>query len=394
MAILVTGGAGYIGSHTCVELLNAGYDVVVADNLYNSSKKAVDRVEQITGKKLKFYEVDLLDQPKVKEIFDKAQKLRKAKSTKKLANGTDQVVINRRYAFSSMLKCGYCGKNLVRKQWHSNSKYSKAVWYCSEPCRKGVKYCPNAKAISESVLEEAFVESYNRLCDNKQDVLEDLLAKIKTILKKEKIEEAIKQTDESIQKIKVRRNKLLNEYLNGTIPQDIYEENERLLKTTLLNKKNELKYLKKQLDEKDNISNRISEFRKNIMNNPILEEFDRVVFESIVEKAIVGGFDENGNKDPYKITFIYKTGIQDEIKEAKKKFVAKAYEQKEKDTEMYSFSSNDQNNMCTNDNGNIDRNIHGNHCSNGTNRNQCGTGSTLKCCNHWSSSDRRFLFWR
>lgn len=126
----------------------------------------------------------------------------------------------------------------------------------------------------------------------------------------------------------MRRNKLLNEYLNGTIPQDIYEENERLLKTTLLNKKNELKYLKKQLDEKDNISNRISEFRKNIMNNPILEEFDRVVFESIVEKAIVGGFDENGNKDPYKITFIYKTGIQDEIKEAKKKFVAKAYEQK------------------------------------------------------------------
>ena len=64
MAILVTGGAGYIGSHTCVELLNAGYDVVVADNLYNSSKKAVDRVEQITWKELKFYEVDLLDQPK------------------------------------------------------------------------------------------------------------------------------------------------------------------------------------------------------------------------------------------------------------------------------------------------------------------------------------------
>lgn len=186
------------------------------------------------GEEDKYYVIDHHEPIVSKEIFDKAQKLRKAKSTKKLANGTDQVVINRRYAFSSMLKCGYCGKNLVRKQWHSNSKYSKAVWYCSEPCRKGVKYCPNAKAISESVLEEAFVESYNRLCDNKQDVLEDLLAKIKTILKKEKIEEAIKQTDESIQKIKVRRNKLLNEYLNGTIPQDIYEENERLLKTTLL----------------------------------------------------------------------------------------------------------------------------------------------------------------
>lgn len=51
MKILVTGGAGYIGSHTCVELLNNGYDVVVLDNLYNSSEKALDRVEEIAGKK-------------------------------------------------------------------------------------------------------------------------------------------------------------------------------------------------------------------------------------------------------------------------------------------------------------------------------------------------------
>ena len=71
MAILVTGGAGYIGSHTCVELLNAGYDVVVVDNLYNSSEKALQREEQITGKKVKFYEVDLLDQPALKDVFDK-----------------------------------------------------------------------------------------------------------------------------------------------------------------------------------------------------------------------------------------------------------------------------------------------------------------------------------
>ena len=70
MAILVTGGAGYIGSHTCVELLNAGYDVVVLDNLCNSSKESLNRVEEITGKKVTFYEVDLLDQPKVKMVFD------------------------------------------------------------------------------------------------------------------------------------------------------------------------------------------------------------------------------------------------------------------------------------------------------------------------------------
>lgn len=67
--ILVTGGAGYIGSHTTLELLNDGYEVVVVDNLSNSKKDALDRVEEITGKTLSFYEVDLLDKKSLDKIF-------------------------------------------------------------------------------------------------------------------------------------------------------------------------------------------------------------------------------------------------------------------------------------------------------------------------------------
>ncbi len=71
MAILVTGGAGYIGSHTCVELQNAGYDVVVLDNLANSSEKSLERVEAITGKKVKFYKGDICDRQILNEVFAK-----------------------------------------------------------------------------------------------------------------------------------------------------------------------------------------------------------------------------------------------------------------------------------------------------------------------------------
>ena len=70
MAVLVTGGAGFIGSHTVVELLDNGYDVVVVDNLVNSSPKSIDRVEQITGKKVKFYEVDILDREGLNKVFE------------------------------------------------------------------------------------------------------------------------------------------------------------------------------------------------------------------------------------------------------------------------------------------------------------------------------------
>ena len=69
MAVLVTGGAGFIGSHTCVELINAGYEVVIVDNLYNSCREAVNRIEKITGKNVKFYNVDLLDKQALENVF-------------------------------------------------------------------------------------------------------------------------------------------------------------------------------------------------------------------------------------------------------------------------------------------------------------------------------------
>ncbi len=69
MKILVTGGTGYIGSHTCVELLNAGYEIVVLDNLSNSKIEVVDKIKKITGKDFKFYEQDLCDEEKLDTLF-------------------------------------------------------------------------------------------------------------------------------------------------------------------------------------------------------------------------------------------------------------------------------------------------------------------------------------
>ena len=69
MNVLVTGGAGYIGSHTCVELLSSGYGVIVIDNLCNSNPKSLDRVQELTGKSLTFYEGDVRDEALLTKIF-------------------------------------------------------------------------------------------------------------------------------------------------------------------------------------------------------------------------------------------------------------------------------------------------------------------------------------
>lgn len=69
MSILITGGAGYIGSHTCIELINEGNDIIVVDNLSNSKSESLKRVEKITGKTLKFYNVDIMDKERLDEVF-------------------------------------------------------------------------------------------------------------------------------------------------------------------------------------------------------------------------------------------------------------------------------------------------------------------------------------
>jgi UDP-glucose 4-epimerase len=71
MKILVTGGAGYIGSHACVQLIENGYEIVVIDNLSNSSPKVLERIEQLTEEKLEFHQVDILDRDGLKEVFKK-----------------------------------------------------------------------------------------------------------------------------------------------------------------------------------------------------------------------------------------------------------------------------------------------------------------------------------
>lgn len=257
-----------------------------------------------------------------KEIFDRAQDIRKRRGGGKKHNVAPgkREKFSRQYAFSCMLECGFCGTSLSRRCWHSNSKYKKTIWQCVKSTKIGKRFCPDSKGIPEQVIEEAFIESYRMLCKDNRDVLEEFLRRVEKTLGENSIQEQITALNKKISKIQAKRKKLLDNYLKGIVLQDIYEETDIGLKRDFTNEKAKLEYLQQQLDDETSLQRRVSDFKKALSENEVLEEFDRGIFESIIEKVIVGGLNEDGTKDPYKITFIYKTGFKNEIGNAKGRF--------------------------------------------------------------------------
>ena len=144
--------------------------------------------------------------------------------------------------------------------------------------------------------------------------------KTEKALEENSTEDQLNKLQKKIDNLSYKRKKLLDNYLSGIVEKDIYEETDVNLKTDLSNTKAKLVYFQQQADEEGSLQRRIADFKKALSQNEVLEEFDRGIFESIIEKVIVGGYDEYGEKDPYKITFIYKTGFKNEIGNAKKRF--------------------------------------------------------------------------
>ena len=256
------------------------------------------------------------------EMFARAQEIRSRRNgnRKHGAIPGKREKFSRQYAFSCLLECGFCGGNLSRRRWHSNSKYKKTIWQCVKATKEGKRFCPDSKGIPEQVIEEAFVESYRMLCRDNKDVIEEFLKRTEKALEENSTEDQLNKLQKKIDNLSYKRKKLLDNYLSGIVEKDIYEETDVNLKTDLSNTKAKLVYFQQQADEEGSLQRRIADFKKALSQNEVLEEFDRGIFESIIEKVIVGGYDEYGEKDPYKITFIYKTGFKNEIGNAKKRF--------------------------------------------------------------------------
>lgn len=256
------------------------------------------------------------------ETFEKAQEIRNKRNggRKHHVEIGKREKYSRQFAFSSMLECGFCGTNLSRRRWHSSSKYKKSIWQCCKSTKEGKRFCPDSKGIPEEIIEEAFIESYRLLCSDNRGVMEEFLKRIEKTLGDDTIRKNLERARKDASMYTGKRKKLLDKYVEGGIEKEVYESTDMEYQQKLSEANAQIEYYEGELYDENSLRRRIESFKKSLSENQVLEEFDRGVFESIVEKVIVGGYEKDGNKDPYKITFIYKTGFKDSIDNAKAKF--------------------------------------------------------------------------
>lgn len=219
---------------------------------------------------------------------------------------------SRKFVFSSMCECGFCGKYLTRRSHNQTTTQTKPVWKCRTATNFGIENCPHSKSIDEAIIENAFLEMFHLLADNFDDVLDSVICSVEETLSNDESAVKLQSVEKTLRTLESKRKKLTDMLLDDKITKEAYDTKYNELTRKINQAKGERSLYSSNVEAQKHVSQRMREIRVCIAEADMLDKFDRVVFESIVEKVIVGDMNEDGTVDPYKLTFVLK-GMEDRI---------------------------------------------------------------------------------
>lgn len=264
------------------------------------------RIENF-GEEEQYYVHDHHEPIVSREVWEQAKEIRLSRNhpSDTKADGKREKY-TKKYAFSSMCECGFCGTKLTRHTLHCGSKYETPVWYCRNAANKGKHNCPNSKSMRESILENVFLEAYKLLAGSFDDVIDSVIDTIEGISTNNEDISRLKKEQKALDNLEQRRKRLTDLYLDEGISKEAYDEKYEELTMKIQKTKESIRILQDNVSNQKDVSKRMASLKKALSDGDILDEFDRVVFESIVEKVIVGETNDDGTVDPFKLTFVMK----------------------------------------------------------------------------------------
>lgn len=241
------------------------------------------------------------------ETYNKAiEILEKRAQNRRLGHGKGFERYSRKYAFSSMIYCGCCNKIYIRRNWNSGTKNSKRVWQCTTLVKKGKEFCSQSKGIPEEIIEQCFLEAYNLLVNNNKEIIETFISNMENALREIGKDGIIDKIDKEIKKLNYKMNNLVDLKIDDSISDEQFEKKKRKIAEDIEKKEKQRKEIQEEIQSEEAINLRLEKFKKIFADRVILKEFDREVFECLIDKIVIGEKREDGTYDPYTIKFICK----------------------------------------------------------------------------------------
>jgi len=269
------------------------------------------RMVKNRGQKPKYYKKD--NHPAIidRDTWEKAQEIYNKRSIV-LKNGEAYCPkYSRRYHYSSKIECGLCHRNYVRRHGshkHDGKKiYYSVYWRCSEYLAR-TGDCDASKGIRESELDSMFVQLFNEMIENYKFSDDALMKKIETTIYNKKDYNDLKKLDLDEQKLIKKLSHLIDLKLEDETLSDIYHEKESSIKEELFQIKKRREEINSIIHNKKQTQERINQIKELLSETKKLKEFDREIFDTLIERIYIGEIKEDNTKDYSIIRFVLKTG--------------------------------------------------------------------------------------
>lgn len=247
------------------------------------------------------------------DVFDKVQEILKQKCGAR-ATGRRLGNVGRKFTLSNRLRCGYCGNILTRRSLYSGTGRVEPAWLCVEAAKKGKMFCDKSKIIKESVIEKAFLDAYEILCQGNKEALENLLDKIKLITKDYSVKERIKLLQKNRREIENRKKKTLDLLIDEVITKEIYETKVVGLDNKIIQVEKEIEQLELLIEDEEMTKRGVEKIKEILQKGNIMKEFDKEVFDALIDYVIIGGYNEAGVGEKYMLRFICKNTFKGSLK--------------------------------------------------------------------------------
>ena len=261
------------------------------------------------GEKEQFYVENNHDAIVSDEMFERAQEILRMRSKKHSKKNTSRMY-SRKHAFSSMCTCGFCGGTYIRRIWHHGTDHEKPAWQCGKAIKQGRKTCGYSKGIHESLLEDAFLNAYNKIQELNATDIEEFFSNIEEALDISHLRDEVNEFSKNIKKLENKSQTLLDMRLEEKISEIDYDMKYKAIEQEIKELMAERNERYEALQGEESITKRISTFRQVLAEGIEINEFDRDMLDSLVEKIVIGATDENGEANPYVITFLFKAGMK------------------------------------------------------------------------------------